>query len=128
MPRYIIDSSAWIEYLDGSTKGAEVKEIIEKNECFTSSLSIAEVTIKILKSDMDPQDAYATMTMLSRELPVTSEIAYAAGRLYVEERKRIKDIGIVDVFIMVHAKKNNLVILTGDVNHFKERKNVHLIK
>ena len=128
MTSYIIDSWAWIEYFEGSLTGEKVKEILEKNECFTSSLSIAEVTIKLIKEGKDSQEGYSIINSLSKELPVHNEIAFEAGKLYVEKRKKLKDIGIVDVFIITQARKNNLTIVTGDREHFKSERNVMLIR
>ena len=127
MTSYIIDSWAWIEYFEGSQIGQKVREIIEKNECFTSSLSIAEVTIKLIRKGKDSQEGYFLMNSLSKELPINNEIAFEAGKLYVEKRKKLKDIGIVDVIIMTQARKNNLTIVTGDREHFKSERNVILV-
>jgi len=127
MSKYILDSYAWIEYFSGSQLGKEVEKIIEKNDCYTSSLSVAEVTVKLLKGGKDPKEAYNVISSLSNALPVNHEVAYEAAELYLEKRKTIKDIGIVDVIIMIQARQNNLVIITGD-DHFKDEKKVHLLK
>ncbi|MEW6749010.1 MAG: PIN domain-containing protein [Candidatus Micrarchaeota archaeon] len=127
MTRYIIDSYAWIEYFDGSSAGEKVKRLLETSECFTSSLSIAEVTIKLLKKGMDPSEGYGLVCSLSKELPVTNAISFEAGKVYVEKRKKLKDIGIVDVIIMVQAREAGLAVLTGDREHFAGEKNVVFI-
>lgn len=127
MSKYILDSYAWIEYFDGSAAGGKVKKILENEECFTCSLSIAEVTIKLLKNGKNPEDAYTSMALFSKELPVTNELAFEAGKTYVEKRKNIKDIGIVDAILMTQAKENRLTIVTGDRDHFKHEKNIVFI-
>jgi len=127
MTKYILDSYAWIEYFDGSSTGKKVKDLLENNECHTSSLSVAEVTIALLKRGKDPSEGYSMMCSLSKELAVTNEISYLAGKLYVEKRKKLKDIGIVDVIIMVQAREAGLTIITGDRDHFSQEKNVIII-
>ncbi|MFH1521043.1 MAG: PIN domain-containing protein [Candidatus Micrarchaeota archaeon] len=127
MSSYLLDSYAWIEYFDGSTLGKKVTKILTSSECFTSSLSIAEVTIKLLKKNKDTQAGFSIMKQLSKELPVDHNTSFEAAELYVEKRKKLKDIGIVDVIIMTQAKQNNLVIVTGDREHFKNEKNVILL-
>lgn len=127
MTRYILDSYAWIEYFEGSAAGKKVEGFLERGECFTSSLSVAEVTIKMLKNNRDPSNAHDVMCSMAKELPVTNEISFQAGKLYTEKRKKLKDIGIVDVIIMVQAREAGLTIITGDREHFSGEKNVILI-
>jgi predicted nucleic acid-binding protein len=130
MTKYILDSYAWIEYFSGTKKGEIVREIIEDkgNEVYTSSLAFAEITIKLLKSGKDPAEAHMFLTLSSKELPVDTEVAKEAAYLYVEKRKKFKDIGIVDVIIMTQARRNGLTILTGDDEYFKGEKNTILLK
>lgn len=127
MSKYILDSYAWVEYFQGTAKGEKVKSILEKNECFTSSLSIAEVSIKILRSGKDPKEANRIMNLISKELPIDNKTSFEAAKLYVEKRKKLKDIGIVDVIIITQAREKNLKIVTGDTAHFKDEKNVVLL-
>lgn len=130
MTKYIFDSYAWIEYFTGTRKGEIVRSIIEndKNEIYTSSLAVAEIAVKLLKSGKDPEEAYIFLTLSSKELPVDNETAKDAAYLYVEKRKKFKDIGIVDVIIMTQARINGLMIVTGDAEHFKGEKNTLILK
>lgn len=127
MTRYLIDSYAWIEYFEGSKAGLKVKVILENDVCFTSSLSFAEVTIKLLKKGKNANEAYSIMNSLSKEIIVDNSISFEAAIIYLEKRKNLKDIGIVDVIIMAQARADNLSIITGDSEHFKDEKNVILI-
>ena len=49
-----------------------------------------------------------------------------AGLLHAEMRKRIKDFGLVDSFILLAARELNAKILTGDP-HFKNMKEAIMI-
>ncbi len=129
MSNYIIDSHCWIDYFLGNNAGAHVKELLESttHQCFTSSLSVSEVTAKLKKLELDYDLAYVSMRQLSQILVVDGSVAFEAGKLYIEKRKKHKDIGIVDVLIMAQAKEHNLTIVTGDHEHFKDEKNTVFI-
>ena len=125
--KYIIDSYAWIEYLDGSNKGDKVREVItENNEIFTVSLTVAEVTSRAKRKDKNVDIAYNTIIINSNIININSEMAKEAGILHAEIRKEIKDFGLADVFILLTARKLEAKIITGDP-HFKNFKEAILI-
>ncbi len=49
MTKFLIDSWAWLEYLEGGKAGRKVKEEVddESNEIFSHDVSIAEITSKV---------------------------------------------------------------------------------
>ena len=55
MTKYVLDSYAWIEYLDGSEKGRFVRELLfdRKNEAITASICVAEVVTKVNSRNQD---------------------------------------------------------------------------
>ena len=118
--RFVVDSWAWIEYLDGSEIGSQIKNYIEdeKNIILTSSLTIAEVVSRFLRKRTNPHEAVAAISSLSRVLPADLKIAAFAGELHAEIRASIKDFGLADSFILAAAKVEKAIILTGDP-HFK---------
>lgn len=124
----IIDSYAWIEYLDGSDKGNRAKEkiMIEDNIIHTTSLTIAEVVSRAKRKGKDTAIAYQTITTNSTIINITSPLAKEAGILHAEIRKEIKDFGLADAFVLLTARKLNAKIVTGDP-HFKGFKEAILI-
>ena len=44
--KLVVDASAWVEYLHGSTEGQKVKELVEsdKNEVFSTTITLLEVS------------------------------------------------------------------------------------
>ena len=60
MPKYVLDSYAWIEYFLGSYKGEKVGKIVEaeENELFTPSIVVAEVTSVASREKRDAEQAY----------------------------------------------------------------------
>lgn len=99
----------------------------EKNQCYTSSLSVAEVIIKLKKIELDYEAAFDVIRKLSTILNVDESVSFEAGVLYVEKRKALRDIGIVDVIIMARARREKLTIITGDREHFKDERNIILL-
>ena len=121
--RFIIDSFAWIEYLEGSKLGEKVREILlnKNNEIFSLNLCVAEVVSKAKRKNLNVETAYNAISSNSKIAEVTPEIARKAGLFHAEIKKEIKNFGLVDALILILARKLNAKILTGDP-HFKEFK------
>ena len=52
--KYLIDTSAWIEYLNGSESGEKVNKILKnRNEIYVISLIISEVISKVKRKEGD---------------------------------------------------------------------------
>jgi len=116
---YIIDSYAWIEYLDGTEKGEKVKEVLtEQNLIHTTAITVAEVVSRAKRKDKDTVIAYQTVTTNSNVININSEIAKETGLLHAEIKKEIKDFGLADAFVLLTARKLGAKIVTGDP-HFK---------
>jgi predicted nucleic acid-binding protein len=128
--KYLLDSYAWIEYFLATQSGEVVRTILEDedNLCFISVLSLTEVVIKLKKLNLDWTSALSSMKSLSSSLPIDSDTSIEAAHLYLEKRKLFRDIGIVDVIIMVQARREHLTIVTGDTDHFKGEKNTIFLK
>lgn len=125
--RAVIDSYAWIEYLDGTSKGAKVRDILmQGNEIYTLALNVAEVISRVKRKEEDTDLAYRAMALNSKILSINQETAKQAGLLYAEIRKKIKNFGLIDSLILLIARKLNAKIITGD-KHFKDFKEAVLI-
>ena len=121
--KYIIDSYAWIEYLDGSLLGEKVKKILESdNEIYSLNLTISEVISRVKRKNGDIDIAYTAITSISKVAEITPEIAKKAGEFHAEIRKKIKDFGLVDSLILILARELNAKVVTGDehLHRFKE--------
>lgn len=126
--RYLIDSYAWIEYLDGSLLGENVKKILEgNNEIISLSITISEVIGRIKRKKGDSETAYTAITTLSKIVGITPEIAKEGGELHAKIREKIKDFGLVDALILTLSRSLNAKILTAD-KHFKGFKEAILLK
>jgi|SRR3989344_3420887 len=124
--KILVDSYAWIEYLDGSLKGKKVEQALENAEVYTIALTLAEVVSRAKRLHKDFNIAFETISTLSKIIPIDAHISQEAGVFHASIRERIKDFGLVDSFIFVIAKKIDAKILTGDP-HFKGFKEAVLI-
>lgn len=125
--KVVIDSYAWIEYLDGSAKGKRVKDILgSENECYTLPLTISEVISRAERTNKDVDIAYEIMTNNSKIVNLDASTSKEAGLFHAHIRKKIHDFGIVDAFIFIVACKLGAKIITGDL-HFKGFKEAVMI-
>lgn len=126
--RYIIDSWAWIEYLDGTKNGLKVKEILtEENEVFTLILSLAEIISRAKRKEKDIESVENAILVNSKIINIDVKVAKDAGLLHAEMRKTIKDFGLIDAFVLKAARELKAKIVTGD-EHFCNMKEAILIK
>jgi len=125
--KYIIDSYAWIEYLDGTINGLKVKEVLMQEEAYILILSIAEVISRAARTGKNTDEVYNAISLNSKIINITPELSRDAGILHAEIRKKIKDFGLIDAFILLTARKINAKIITGD-KHFRGFKEAILIK
>ena len=113
----LIDTYAWIEFFNGTEKGAKVKEILKNNACFTSAICLAELSEWIERERLDGKDKLNAVKSLSSIIGLDEETLLLAGILKVEKRKRVKGFGLLDAIVLATAKQYGLKIVTGD-KHF----------
>ena len=120
--KYIIDSSAWIEYLEGSEKGEKVSNILKKeNEIFILPLNIGEVVSKVKRKDKNVEIAYRVLISRSNIIEITPKIAKESGLLHAKLRQKGSSISLADTMIIKTAQYLKTKIITTD-NHFKDFK------
>lgn len=126
--KYLIDSYAWIEYIDGSSAGEKVRKIlVGNNEIYSLNLIISEVVSRTQRKKMSVETAYNAIILNSKTVQITPEIAKETGIFHANIKNKMRDFGLVDSFIYVIAKKLNAKILTGD-EHFRKFKEAVMIK
>ena len=116
-----MDTYAWIEYLDGSTRGARVRDLLENpgNTIVTSTVTLAELVSKSLRTKRDPRVAIAAVESNSTLHTISPALATLAGEVHAEEKKRKPDFGLTDAFVLATARNRSSKVLTGDP-HFKD--------
>ena len=121
----LIDSWAWIEYINGSQVGKKVQEFMDGNdECIVSTINIAEVYKKLL-ADL-PKEAnviIGKILQIAFVIPLNTEIALHAGRI-----KHEKKMGMADAIVLATARLHNAKIVTGDSDFKKENDVIYIGK
>lgn len=125
MSKYVIDTYAWIEYLEGSEQGRIVQRILfgERGEAITTAVTAAEVISVFIRRGFDMSKALDAMRRLSTLQVVEEHLAEETGVLHAEMKKKINDFGLADAFVLAAAQQLNAKVVTGDP-HFAKLKNV----
>ena len=125
--RFLIDSSAWIEYLEATPSGAKASKIIEggKNTIITPNIVMAEVVSKVIRKGGNHEIAVNAIQTLSK--PATEEWGdfIRAGKEHAKLKERIKGISLADAIILTLAEKNRAAIVTKD-SHIKGSKTLFI--
>jgi|SRR3989304_10581586 len=125
--KYLIDTSAWIEYLNGSESGEKVNKILKnRNEIYVISLIISEMISKVRRKEGDTDLAYDCIVKNSKIFEITPKISKRIGILHAETREKIPSFSLADASIVCSAEAMGAKIVTKD-NHFKEFKETILI-
>tara|TARA_Y100000310_G_scaffold155081_1_gene154561 strand:+ start:313 stop:696 length:384 start_codon:yes stop_codon:yes gene_type:complete len=126
--KLLIDSSAWIDYFDGGGVGDEVSQLLKgNNEIFLFSLIIAEVASRFARMGKDVDQSFRIMSSHSSFFHLSGDVALEAGFLHAEMKKKRKNFGLADAFIVVAARSLGAKIVTKD-DHFKGFKEAILLR
>lgn len=118
MTKFMIDAYAWIEYLSGKSETARKHIENIENDLFTCSITVGEVVSKFKREGMDFEKAFNAITSISQVIDADIYLARDAGIMHAEMRKKVKDFGLADTFVLVAARRIKSKILTGD-EHFR---------
>ena len=125
--QYIFDTSAWIEFFEGSAKGEVVKTLLnEKNIIISSDGTFAEIY------SWADRNKYVAGTYIqairdgSKVFPIYTNIWVEAANHREKMRKIKKDFGQMDALLLAIQDVTGATIVTGDP-HFKGLKNVIML-
>ncbi len=125
--KYLLDSSAWIEYFAGTHAGEKIKEVVEKEEVVTCILSIAEISDKFSREKERFDKFLEFIKNTSSIANITLLSCSGAGKLKAERRAAKKEFGLVDAIIYLTAKENSSIFVTKD-GDFEGMENVMMIR
>ncbi|MBI2136367.1 PIN domain-containing protein [Candidatus Woesearchaeota archaeon] len=118
MAKYIIDSSAWVEYLAGRKRAEPLKKYFEEGGLFTTPVCVAEIIAKVAKEGLSVENAKNSIHAHSAILAFDFSTAVEAGTTYAELRKTKPKIALSDAITIVLARNIKAKILTFD-NDFR---------
>jgi len=116
MSKYVLDSWAWIEYFEGSSRGLRVKELIfdPDNEIFTHPVSVAEIISKAKRSGKDPEGVWTAITTNSNILRTSAEECKNVGITHANMKSKSQNFSLADAFVLETARKLKAKVLAGD--------------
>ncbi len=129
MNRFVIDTSAWIDYLSGSPKGKKVELLLssEQAEILITGLIVAEVATLYLKQGTSSSGPIEVLKSLARLMPFGIEAGKRTAEIYVHFRKSKPKFGIADAHIVALAEMHNAKLITCDFE-FSGLPNVKIIQ
>lgn len=128
MSRYVLDAWAWIEYFEGSSKGAQVKDVIfdTGNEIYTHCVSVAEIVSKGERSGKDTNEIWRAITNNSTVIEFNTEESREVGITHARTKSKNRNFSLADAFVLISARKLRAKVLTGDLD-FKNIPDVVLL-
>lgn len=116
MNKAIIDSSAWVEYFNGSAAGKQIARYIEhpRTAVLTSGVIVAEVCVNFLKSGKRVDDAVLAFSQLTELVPFDIQLGRQAATAYVWRRKTKPKFSLADATILAIARLQRVKIITCD--------------
>jgi tRNA(fMet)-specific endonuclease VapC len=95
---------------------------LKKEERFLSTITISEITYGAFKSNNPNHyinELKNILLPLVNILPFDSNSAYIYGEIRAELEKRGENLSHCDIQIASIAVANNLILITGNTNHFE---------
>lgn len=122
----LLDTYAWVEYFRGSKKGEIVKKIIKENACFTSAISLAELSQWISKENIDRKKILDFVKKQSIILKLENDLLEKAGIInnHKKTKEKISNFGMIDSIILATAKAYSLKLVTGDKHFASEKESI----
>ncbi len=124
----LFDTSAWIEFFQGTERGKKLQEYLKGEENFTCIVTFAEVTNWCLRNNLESKiSSYIKAIKKGSEvIDIDETIVTLAGRLSYERKMIVKDWGMMDSFILATSLVYDLKVLTKD-SYFKDMSNAVIL-
>lgn len=123
---YVIDSSAWLEYVAGTPKGMRIRKLIEDAEIATSIIGVFELADKFERERRNFETCLTFIRSRAEILPITVDIALNAAKLKNEIRKEKNKFGASDAIHLATSLSEKATFVTAD-NDFRGIESVMLI-
>ncbi len=122
----LLDTYAWVEYFRGTNKGKKIRELLKETQCFTSAISLAELSYWAEKEKIEAEGVFSTVKKLSALLSIDITLLEMAGKIKYKKRLKMKDFGLIDAIILATSKTYGLNVVTGDKHFIEEEGTIQL--
>lgn len=124
----VFDTYAWIDYISGGRHAKKVSDLLEdsQNQKVTPATVIAELTERLLREGIDQSKIEQILYFVksrTKVYPCDPEVAFHAGQINFQEKKKVKDWGMLDSLNYAVARILDYSFVTGDP-HFKGKNDV----
>lgn len=110
------------------TKNADiVEELLSHNEIKTSVLTLAELSDRFSRENIDFANAFDFIIKKSEILGVSKNAALESGKFKNKQKRMKKRFSLADAIVYLTAKENNCIFVTIDKD-FENLKNVFLLE
>lgn len=123
---YVLDMYALAELFDGTEKARIIRELVNAGKCAISVIALAELSDKCAREQRDSEPLVTALQATVAILPLSNEIAVAAGKVKNELRKTARNISLADSIHFQTAQSVEAVFVTGDPD-FKDIKNKKIL-
>jgi predicted nucleic acid-binding protein len=124
----VYDTSALLEFFQGSSQGKQVGELFEDEdvENIVPAVVLCEIISKLKRAKVDPTEYVAAIENNAVVVELDRMTAKDAGLLHAELKDKEPELTLADCIIMVHAKMKGAMIVSKD-RHFKHYENSKLL-
>ena len=122
----LIDTSGWVEYFLGTNSGKKIKEIIENEEVYMSSMTFAEISKWVQINNLDLDLILEKIKSSSVVIHPDEGILVQSGKIYLDLRKLRNKISLIDAIIYTTSIANGINLVTKD-NDFRNLVSVEMI-
>ncbi|MDO8642572.1 MAG: PIN domain-containing protein [Candidatus Woesearchaeota archaeon] len=123
----LFDTSVWIEFFKGSPSGEQVKLILQKEQVYTSTITLAEISRWAHDNSGDIHQIVRHIKKNSVLIPLEEPILIECGKQYTSLRKIKPKMGMIDMLIYFSALFHGLDVLTTD-SDFKGLPSVEMLQ
>lgn len=118
MSKIVVDSSAWVEYFEGTEKGARVREFLAKAHSFPliTGVIATEVISKFLRSGHSGEEIAKALGAMAMFVPHGISLAQKTAEVYSKQRKTKPKFGMADANVLATALMNDAKIITCDTD------------
>jgi predicted nucleic acid-binding protein len=112
--KYLIDSSAWIAYLQGDEKGAQIHSLVDDGAIAISIIALAELADKFERDSHSFAKTLHFIQSRAAIMPLTVDIVLNAAKIKKRQRKTRKKFGLADALQLATAQAHHLTLITTD--------------